>query len=236
MRRAEREFNDRYARRHRGSDCPKSLMAVILGRMAYLKSIRGSDDAVYVRLAREYNDLIGDKGPQILLNATAPSGVPENDERGQVILPGRGYDNRLAVYRLVRSASTYLYWYERHMERKVLEILSAELQPSVDVRLLSGRVKVDQLPQLRQDFKAFRKQMEARQCRVQWRVWDEARPPHGRFIMTDSGAWNVPPLNTILKGDLDEILPSTQGPSDFEELWVKGIDLIDCLAEGKGTY
>ena len=236
---AEREFNSRYDKRHRGSDCPKSLMAVILGRMAYLKSIRGSDDAVYVRLAREYNELIGDKGPQILLDVPdgpAPSGAPGNDESGQVILPGRGYDNRLGVYRLLRGASTFLYWYERHMERKVLEILSPELQPNVDVRLLSGRVKVDQLLQLKQDFKAFGKQMRAqRGVSVQWRVLDEAGPPHGRFIMTDSGAWNVPPLNTILRGDLDEILPSNLRPSDFEELWSKGINLRDCSADGKGT-
>ncbi len=65
---AESEFNEKYDRRHRATEQPKSLLAVILGKMAYLKCVRGPNDSVYVRLAEQYNELVGDNGPQLWIN------------------------------------------------------------------------------------------------------------------------------------------------------------------------
>jgi hypothetical protein len=36
---------------------------------------------------------------------------------------------------------------------------------------------------------------------------------------------NLPPLNRILKGTTDEILPSEIGAADFDAMWTQGEDI-----------
>lgn len=59
---AQRDFAERHGGRHRASGSQKSLSAVIRGKLAYLRSVRGGDDLVFAKLAARYNALGGDAG------------------------------------------------------------------------------------------------------------------------------------------------------------------------------
>jgi hypothetical protein len=52
------------------------------------------------------------------------------------------------------------------------------------------------------DFKRFQKEMAALGIAVEWRVIERSDQEfHDRFMVTKGKAWNVPPVNTLYKGD-----------------------------------
>jgi hypothetical protein len=48
---------------------------------------------------------------------------------------------------------------------------------------------------------------------------------HGRWFLTSDVKYKIPPINTLLQGQTDEIQTTTQDPP-FEEWWGKSVDLI----------
>lgn len=61
---AQAAFNQ-YDTRHRPSGRLKPLAKVVWGKLAFLRSVRGQDDAVFRKLAMQYNELDGSDWPHI---------------------------------------------------------------------------------------------------------------------------------------------------------------------------
>ena len=57
-----------------------------------------------------------------------PSLVPDR-ATDTYLHPDRPFSNDLAVRQLIRRARRHVFWYEQHMDRKALEVLSEELAP-----------------------------------------------------------------------------------------------------------
>lgn len=147
-----------------------------------------------------------------------------------VISPETPFGNLLALRQMIRSSRSYIRWYEQHMPAKVLEVLYRELDGSAvsSVRILSGPATVD--AGLKSDFRRFAKELgNLRNVDSEWRVLSrkEAANHHGRFFLSDGIARNIPPLNTILKGSTDEILPSDVSTREFDVWWETGVTLAD---------
>lgn len=87
------------------------------------------------------------------------------------------------------------------------------------------------------DFKRFQKELsEKGYPQPVWRVMTEAkaREIHGRFLFTDGGQWHIPPLNTIVKGTVDEILASEKTRRDFEAWWAGARDMLSVTPKSSG--
>lgn len=148
--------------------------------------------------------------------------------RGHVINPNTPYGNLLALKEMIGGARQSIRWYEQHMPAKVLDVLYREIdgQKVASIQLLSGTANIDF--GTKDEFKRFRQEMAAeRQVEVRWRLLTKeyARVHHGRFFITHGYARNLPPLNSILEGSLDEILPSEITKEQFDEWWDLGSDL-----------
>jgi hypothetical protein len=90
-----------------------------------------------------------------------------------------------------------------------------------EIRILSGPVQAGDAAN---DYKRFRAEMKTLGITAEWRIVQTAeRTWHDRFIVTRDKAWNVPPLNTIYKGDYSEFTRTQRPP--FEDWWVKGAPL-----------
>lgn len=148
--------------------------------------------------------------------------------RSDVIDPSTPYANLLALKKLLRAARKSISWYEQHMPPKVLELLHGEIdaQRLSSVRLLSGPANIDMAT--KGEFQRFRDEMAgARGVDVQWRVLSKnhARLRHGRFFISEGISRNIPPLNSILMGSVDEILPSNLTERTFNDWWALGQDI-----------
>lgn len=143
----------------------------------------------------------------------------------RVIEPERPYSNLVALRQILRGCEGYIWWAEPHLGRKALESLAleADVASITEIRLLSGEKAVDATA--RSDFKRFRTEMSNRGIRSEWRVI----PPqdvdwHDRFILGRRQTWNVPPINTLHKGDYSEASRTPTRPP-FEKWWDLGTAL-----------
>ena len=148
--------------------------------------------------------------------------------RGHGIAPDTPFRNKMALRELLSSARQNVRWYEQHLPRKALEVLLDCGETVSTIRLLSGpaNVTID----LKDDYKRFQKEMKTKRgVDVEWRILarKDAADHHDRVLFADDTAWNLPPLNTILKGSTSEILLSGIDSADFETWWALGQDLTD---------
>lgn len=58
---AEKEFNDKYDQRYRASSKPKSLLHVVKGKLAFLRSVRTGRSALFNKLAVQFNALVDEE-------------------------------------------------------------------------------------------------------------------------------------------------------------------------------
>lgn len=141
--------------------------------------------------------------------------------------PSRPFSNDLAIRRIVRRLTGNVLWYEQHMDRKALEILTDELQADgVDaLRLLSGPGNITS--KTKKAYQRFAEELAARAVGAEWRVLtsDDARGLHARVIADDDQTYEVPPLNSVLAGTVDSIRASDIPLDAFEEAWEKGSPL-----------
>lgn len=152
--------------------------------------------------------------------------VPLQPATAYVVDPSRPFSNLLALRQLVRDARGCLRWYERDLPARALEIVAVEIADSNldSVRLLSGdleRARGSEGARVRvhKDFKRLMSELEGLGIPIEWRELKTESVPHDRVLVSEAGAFNVPPLNTLLKGDTSEILPSGLTSEWFDGLW-----------------
>ncbi len=155
------------------------------------------------------------------------TGVPEPsalalDETPDVYLhPERPFTNVYAVRKVIRGLEGSVLWYEQHMDPKILELLSddLDLEGVTGLRLLSGPAHIT--PKAKKAFERFAAELEHAGVQCDWRVLppDVARTMHARVIFDDKQTFELPPLNSVLAGTVDSIRISQIPRDAFEEAW-----------------
>jgi hypothetical protein len=151
--------------------------------------------------------------------------VPEEQQEPavRVIEPDRPYSNLQQLRQTLRACKEFIVWIEPHFPRKGLEPLAEEADSTriQRIRILSGKANAD--ARAVADYQRFKAEMKNRGISAEWRILDPI-PTHDRYIVTKDAAWNVPPVNTLYKGDFSEILKTTTKPP-FEAWWKKAVEL-----------
>jgi hypothetical protein len=158
--------------------------------------------------------------------------IPIPDEGGpeppvRVVDPERPYSNIRHLREVLRACRDFIWWTEPHFAPKLLEALAdeADSERISEIRILTGtesREKI--LKKGREDFGRFRSEMKALGINAHWRVGRQ-RDKHDRFLLEQARTWNMPPINTLLKGDYSEISETPNRPP-FEDWWSEGTDLM----------
>jgi hypothetical protein len=140
----------------------------------------------------------------------------------RVVEPERPYSNVLALREILRACEGFIHWAEPHLPAKALEPLSYEADGSriSEIKLLSGERSMTEAT--RKDFKRFAAEMRHRGITAEWRIIEPAKMDwHDRFILGRRQAWNVPPVNTLYKGDYSEASRTPTRPP-FDRWWKFG--------------
>jgi hypothetical protein len=137
---------------------------------------------------------------RVIVETPEPSA--EFEPMGRVIEPDRPYSNVMHLRQILRSCEDYIWWTEPHLPRKALEslVLEAERAKIQELRLVSSPREIDDAT--RMDWKRFRTEMAALGVTAEWRT----APPgtldlHDRYIIGRREVWNLPPVNSLHKGD-----------------------------------
>jgi hypothetical protein len=139
-----------------------------------------------------------------------------------MVSPKTPFMNVVRLRRMIRTLAGVVWWADRHFGVRALEELAEELEPErVDqIRILSGTAPNVLTARSMKDFEGFRDEMRNKGIESEWRVDHAAGDCHDRWIGDDSGAWNMPPVNTLFKNDYSEMLPTDSRPP-FEEWWAR---------------
>lgn len=147
----------------------------------------------------------------------------------RVVEPERPYSNVLALRETLRACEGYVWWAEVHLDRKALEPLVYEADGTriSEIRLLSGPANAT--ADTHKDMKRFTAEVKSLGISAEWRVVPKRDLDwHDRFILGRNQTWNVPPVNTLHKGDYSELARTRRRPP-FETWWGRGVILADWI-------
>jgi hypothetical protein len=184
------------------------------------------DPTTFRHFLRGLNDLgivaYSHKSQTVRVTAPMPDeGSDEAPPTLRIVERERPYSNVRHLRETLRVCRDHIYWVDAHFSKKGLEPLVDEADATrvTEIRILSGPAQVG--PDALKDFKRFEAEMANLGISVEWRVVErEDQEFHDRFIVTKGKAWNVPPINTLYKGDYSEISETVRPP--FEKWWAKG--------------
>ncbi|MFC1976797.1 hypothetical protein ACFLWS_00800 [Chloroflexota bacterium] len=147
-----------------------------------------------------------------------------------VVRPEEPYSNVLKLRQLLRGSEEYLWWIDPHFPPRGLEELMFSLDPSLvrDVRILSGPDHVDL--RAKRDFSRFREELGNKGIDTEWKILKGFT--HDRFIMSKNRCYNVPPLNSLLKGQYSEISLTSNEPP-FMQWWQQAISINEFQPQKK---
>ena len=171
------------------------------------------------------------KTNQITLKYNPRTETPRKTET-RIIAPTTPYSNIRNLWECIRRCKEFLYWVDKHFSAKGLEPLAEELDGNAvkNVRMLLGnRANID-YERLRRDFKKFSAEMQGRGVKAECRVICDNKllgDIHGRWIMGKDVCFNVPPINSIYKGQFDEIKLGENIQPLFIKWWAQALDIIN---------
>lgn len=141
----------------------------------------------------------------------------------RIVEPDRRYSNVRHLREVLRGCRDFIWWADMHFEKRGLEPLADEADAS---RISVIRVLMVTRPKPNEvaDYQRFTEEMAKLGITAEFRiVAAPERDWHDRFIIGRGEAWNVPPLNTIFKGDYSQFTRTP--PPPFEAWWAKGAPL-----------
>ncbi|AFV24996.1 hypothetical protein Mpsy_2795 [Methanolobus psychrophilus R15] len=144
------------------------------------------------------------------------------------IAPDKPFTNIMHLRKTLAECEEYIWWLDRHFGAKGFEPLieSVDANKVQDIKILCGNSHIDE--KMKSDFKRFKEEMKSRgintECRV---ILDKTtfHDIHDRWIISKSAIYNVPPINSIYKGQYAEIKTTDKKPP-FEEWWKKATELL----------
>jgi superfamily II DNA or RNA helicase len=160
---------------------------------------------------------------------TAAQRAGAEPPRAAVVRPEEPFSNLMRLWQVLRDCEKYIWWADRYFNARGLEELVHSIDPAVvrEVRILSGQDNVDD--RAKRLFARFRDELSRKGIVVEWRV--SKGFAHDRVIASDNACYNVPSIDTILRGQYAEILETPNRPP-FEEWWARAIPIGEVPTNG----
>ena len=132
-----------------------------------------------------------------------------------LLTPDTPYSNKRYVRRLVASCEGVLYWIDKFFAQDALEYLvdGADATKLGHIVIVSGIKNATDAA--RHDYAAAKSELGHRGIHLEWRICTDVETLkvwHGRWIVSDAGAYNIPPARSLVKGQYDEIVPTDNRP------------------------
>jgi hypothetical protein len=142
-----------------------------------------------------------------------------------MVSPKTPYLNVVRLRRILRQLRGVVWWADPHFGARALEELAEELDFNVvtEVRIISGDADNVISDKSAKDYARFKAEMANKSVITEWRVDDrKTRDWHDRWLADSNSAWNVPPINTLLKNDYCEISPASERPP-LDQWWQRSL-------------
>jgi hypothetical protein len=159
-----------------------------------------------------------------------PTMKDEQKPPKRFLSPETPYSNIKALRECLRGCRKYIWWLDKHFSIKGLEPLSDEADGTKikEIKILAA-ITNNINDKLKREFLRFQEEMNSRGVKTEFRIIcdkDLVHKIHGRWIISKSCCFNIPPIDSIYKGQYDEIKETNSRPP-FEEFWSIGLNLLE---------
>jgi hypothetical protein len=139
----------------------------------------------------------------------------ETEPQGAAFIsPSTPFSNIRRARQLVASLKGHVFWVDKHFDAKAFDVIcDAAAAPRItQFTIISGPEHCTS--KAKGEYGRLRQEMQSRGVSLEWRIVDGATMPtfHDRWILDGDQCWNVPPVNTIFKGQASEMLRSQSRP------------------------
>jgi hypothetical protein len=195
----------------------------------------------FLSVLNYYNIISYSKKHQSIKINTEPIEIEENTD--YFVSKSKPYSNLLKIKKMIEEAKENINWFEKHFSSKMYELLSyhADGNKIKNIKILTGIEHIDD--NVRNDFKRLKKELQNKGIAIEHRIMIDkslVNSIHGRWFITKKYTYNIPPINTILQGQSDEIILREKGP-DFNKWWNSSCDIVKdwneinkCIGEKNG--
>lgn len=123
--------------------------------------------------------------------------------------PTTPYSNRILFKRILSGCKKYIYWLDKHFQKEGLEIIweSINSQSVKEIKIISIDLNPSLLKSSKKEYLRLKSEFNKKGINLFWFILDSKliRDNHDRWILSEAKAWNVPPLNAIISGQMSEI-------------------------------
>jgi len=184
----------------------------------------------------EFDKFIEERNKEILKKIGKLTGTKFDKKISSLIESGNPFGNRFVFINCLKSCDEYIYWLDKYFNKKGLEFLHEIIKENKDnikeVRIIASSKSNYINKEFRSLFIDFKKSMNSLNINCELRVINSKKIEkldHDRFIISKYNAYNVPSLDTVLRGQLSEISLSNNREilkKIFEDMWKETIDII----------
>lgn len=193
-----------------------------------------SKNAVEILLRKNFNEndfdeFIQERKRTIISKFKSIFGESQKDTI--LITPENPYTNIRHLRDILKSQYGEIKWVDKYFSFAGLDLLSEVVSENDEIQIKSIKIltsidKVDQ--KLRERFKTLKEELEYRGISMEIRVITDSKIKniiHDRWLITESGTYNIPSTDTLKAGQYSEI-KRTDSVLPFDYWWDQSLDFI----------
>ncbi len=148
-----------------------------------------------------------------------------------LITPQSPYTNTKHLKDIIKAQYGEIKWVDKYFSVVGLDLISESISESSDSKISSVKIitsinKVDH--KIREKFKTLKEELSYRGVNAEMRVILDSELKnslHDRWLITESGTYNIPSTDTLRVGQYSEI-KKTDSQLPFSDWWNQSLDLI----------
>ena len=177
----------------------------------------------------DFNEFVQERKRTIIAELKSIFGESEKDTI--LITPQSPYANTKHLKDIIKSQYGEIKWVDKYFSVVGLDLLSEISSENngtqlTSVKILTSINKVDH--KIREKFKTLKEELQYKGISAEMRVItnsDLKNQLHDRWLITESGTYNIPSTDTLRVGQYSEIR-KTESELPFSDWWNQSLDLI----------
>jgi len=140
----------------------------------------------------------------------------ENVASHQFISPQTPYSNIKRLREIIRLLKGTVYWIDKHFDKKAFDILADCLEALKINNFVIISSDANKTQSAMNEFIRLKTELNNKGINIQWNIVTDQNILsgfHDRWICDSSTIWNIPPVNSIFKGQESEMLRTSNKPN-----------------------
>lgn len=134
----------------------------------------------------------------------------------QFISPDTPFSNIKRLKDIIKSLKGTVYWIDKHFDKKAFDILVESVDASKISNFIIISSEANKTQSAANEFLKLKAEFHYRGINIEWKIISDQNilsSFHDRWLCDSKDAWNIPPVNSIFKGQESEMLMTSNKPN-----------------------